>query len=104
MKIAYAKLGALDMHGEKDLGPPREVMNVRVAALLRPPRDSPRALSSNLFFERAARRSSVHVLGVWRFSDGSLEVGVSLDELRFTLVPCVENLCTRGTSKNPGVD
>lgn len=104
VQVADAELGARDVDREVDLGAAREVLDVAVPTVFRPPGDRPRALLAD-FLEhvRGGRGAGVDVLGLGRLGDDAVE-GVGGDELAFALVPEGEDVGRGGAAEDAGVD
>lgn len=91
------------MHGQEHLAPPRQVLDVAVAAVFWSAGNSSRALLANLLLDACVSPADVHALRIGRESHLTLHVGARLDQLAFATVPLSEDLCRRGTPQDSGM-
>jgi len=104
VQIADRELRTLDVHWQVDFGATRQVLDVAVAAVLRSTWNRASTLFANLLFDVITTTTNVYALWVWRKSYVAAHVATLLDELAFTIVPCLEHLGRRCTTKNTRMD
>lgn len=102
VQVAHRELGPGHVHGEVDLGPARQVLDVAVAAVLGAPGDRPRALHAHLLAQLRARGARVAADGLGGL--GHVPVGKlgGRDELALALIPGCEDLRGGGTAEDAG--
>jgi hypothetical protein len=91
------------MHGQIDLAPARQILDVAVAAVLGTAWNRPGAFLADALLGRVVGRSCMHVLRLRWLSDDAGEGGC-LDQLGFPPVPLGEDLMRRGTAEDSWVD
>lgn len=100
MQIPNRKLSTLYMNRQKDLGSPRQILDVAIATMFRTTRNSPCSFTSDFGFDVFRCGASVDVGCVWWLGHDPVEF-VGCDEFSFAFVPGCEDL-TRSVGEGRG--
>ena len=90
VQITHGELGAFDMDWQVDLRPTGQVLDITVAAVLRSTWNGTGTLFANLVLDIVSTATDVNALWVWWQSNIATHVATFLDELAFTIVPCLQ--------------